>query len=91
MKRSMPVLLALTIGCATGAVVRDVAIVAPARAQGQTGPSYEYEVIPVAEFSVTTKRKEVVAKYGREGWRLTAATVTEGGWTTLYFERLLPR
>jgi hypothetical protein len=90
MKRSIPLMLALTIGCATGAVVRD--IVAPARAQGQTGPSYEYDVVVVQEYwSETAKRKEILSKYGREGWRLASATQTGSNLAMLYFERQLMR
>jgi hypothetical protein len=80
MKRSIPVLLALTIGCATGAAVRD--IVAPARAQGQAGPSYEYDIVDYNMWSA----KDTVNKYGRQGWRLVQ--VSNAGF---YFERQLPR
>ena len=45
MRVSIPVLLALTVGCATGALMRDV--IAPARAQGQAGPSYEYDMVAI--------------------------------------------
>jgi hypothetical protein len=88
MKRTIVVLLTLVIGCATGAAVRD--IVAPVRAQGQTGASYEYDAVAIAEYwSELSKRKEVLTKYGREGWRLVSATSDKGA-TTLYFERQLP-
>jgi hypothetical protein len=88
MKRSIPVLLALTIGCATGAAVRD--IVAPARAQGQAGPNYEYDVVQVIDGDNASRRKEVLSKYSREGWRLVGVT-TERGNHSLYFERQLPK
>jgi hypothetical protein len=83
MKRSIPVLLALTVGCATGVVVRDV--VAPVRAQGQAGPNYEYDVV-----KVESEDKEVLLKYGRQGWRLAAA-FSVGSGHYLYLERQLPR
>jgi hypothetical protein len=89
MKRSILVLLALTAGCATGVVARDVLVV-PARAQGQTGPSYEYAVDAVVGSDGLEKRRQVLSRYGREGWRL-AATTHESGNSYLYFERPLPR
>ena len=82
MRVSIPVLLALTVGSATGAVMRDV--VAPARAQGQTGPSYEYDTVSVSDN--IRPDKQTLAKYGREGWRLVTAT-QDGPWRQLYFER----
>lgn len=86
MRVSIPILLALTIGCATGAALRDV--VAPARAQGQIGPSYEYDAVWVAD---VTHNKEALTKYGREGWRLAAASQTSVSGTNLFFERQLTK
>jgi hypothetical protein len=83
MRASIPVLFALTIGCATGAVARDV--VAPARAQGQVGPNYEYTTAIVKS---DNSDNDVLVKYGQQGWRLVAAAGT-GSWRYLYFERQL--
>lgn len=87
MTRTMLTVITLLVGCATGAVMRDV--VAPARAQGQAGPNYEYDAVAV----VVNTRKEVLAKYGREGWRLvtaTHATGVVGDHDVLYLERQAP-
>ena len=65
-------------------MVRDV--VAPARAQGQAGPSYEYDVVVPRGVD---DAKAVTAKYGAQGWRLVAATASNYR-DTLYFERQLP-
>ena len=86
MRVSIPILLALSIGCATGALVHDV--IAPARAQGQAGPNYEYDAVHVAN-SLDNDRA-ALAKYGQQGWRLVAAT-QDGPSRQLYFERQLPR
>jgi len=87
MRASIPVLLALAVGCATGVVVHDV--VAPARAQGQTGPSFEYDVVH------TTAPKTVAVKYGQQGWRLVTTTYLNRGMPAdeydLFFERQLAR
>lgn len=82
MKRSIiATTLVLCVGCATGVAVRD--LVVPARAQGQTGPSYEYDLVNTDTFSAQ-KRKQVLVRYGREGWRL--AGVAYSG-VELIFER----
>jgi hypothetical protein len=86
MRVSIPILLALAVGCATGAVMRDV--VAPARAQGQAGANYEYDVVAVAHN--IDDDKQALAKYGHEGWRLVATT-DDGHYRRLYFERQLAR
>jgi len=92
MKRSIiATTLALCVGCATGVAIRD--LVVPARAQGQTGPSYEYDVVNANIFRVE-ERKQVLARYGREGWRLVTATRAHSAGfdhDMLYFERQLPR
>ena len=93
MKRSIiATTLALCVGCATGVAVRDVIV--PARAQGQTGPNYEYDAVVVLEsyWENVEKRKEVLSKYGHEGWRLVSANAVGGASlaTALYFERQLP-
>jgi hypothetical protein len=88
MKRSIPALLALTIGCATGAAVRD--IIVPARAQGQVGPNFEYDVVQVIDGDNASVRKQLLSKYGHEGWRLVGVTDNRGN-HSLYFERQLPR
>ena len=86
MRASIPALLALTIGCATGAVMRDV--VAPARAEGQTGASYEYDVaVPGGSIEDC---KKVLAQYGRQGWRLSAVH-TASLTTAFFFERQLAK
>jgi hypothetical protein len=71
-------------GCLAGGIAKDV--IAPARAQGQVGPSYEYDVVSVA--NDRSNDKEVLQKYGAAGWRLAAAT-QDGPWRTLYLERQL--
>jgi hypothetical protein len=82
MRRIVIPTLMLMIGCATGAVVRE-AIVAPARAQGQTGPNYEYEVVRARG----EEAKQVAMQYGAQGWRLVTATGGDSEPRTLYFER----
>ena len=81
MRKTLGIPLALLIGCAAGAGVRD--LVAPARAQGQTGPSYEYETVFVAQID---DDKPVLNEYGRKGWRLSA-TAAVGSGHSLFFER----
>ena len=81
MKRAIPLLLALAIGCATGSVVRDV--IAPARAQGQTGLCYAYQVVNAGNDPVEQQR--VLSQYGKQGWRLTTMGVT-GFRMLMYFE-----
>jgi hypothetical protein len=90
MTRTLLMVITLLVGCATGAVVREV--VAPARAQGQAGPSYEYRAVYVQEdFDAVGKRQQVLTKYGQEGWRLAAAEgISNGNTRVLYFERQLP-
>jgi hypothetical protein len=85
MKRTLGLAGMLLAGCAVGVAARDV--VPPARAQGQTGPSYEYNVLTVA--NGTENDNEVLRKYGHEGWRLAAAT-QNGPFRTLYLERQMP-
>jgi hypothetical protein len=72
------------IGCATGVAVRE-AIVAPARAQGQTGPNYEYRSVHVR----AAEAQQTLDQFGREGWRLVnAAPVGQLlQYHALYFER----
>jgi hypothetical protein len=88
MTRTMLMVVTLLVGCATGAVMREV--VAPARAQGQVGPNYEYEMVEVYD---DTKEKGVLSRYGHEGWRLVSVTRRSGDRTgnpdarELYFER----
>jgi hypothetical protein len=86
MKRFLGFTLMLMVGCATGAAVRD--LVAPARAQGQAGPSYQYEVVDSS--SSSEEDKQILSKYGREGWRLVAVTMKASERRFLYFERPLP-
>ena len=85
MKRVLPILLALAVGCAAGSTMRDVIV--PARAQTQLGPTYEY-------WSVRNK-DDVLAKAGREGWRLAGVVPLQADGTTvgstLIFERQLGR
>ena len=82
MKRTLGAAVLFLVGCAGGVAARD--IVAPARAQGQSGPSYEYDAVTVA--NDVSNDKEILTKYGREGWRLAAAT-QNGPFRNLYFER----
>jgi hypothetical protein len=82
MRRIVIPTLMLLIGCATGAVVREVVV--PARAQGQTGPNYEYDVAEAR--SGLDAKKQLVSQYGQQGWRLVTASYTPSG-TFLYFER----
>ena len=85
MRRIVIPTLMLMLGCATGAVVREV--VAPARAQGQRGPNYEFETVIVEENSREfADRKKVLAQFGNQGWHLAAAT-SSGPEFTFYFER----
>jgi hypothetical protein len=81
MTRTVLLVTTLLVGCATGAVVREV--VAPARAQGQAGTNYEYDEVSRTRNANT--EKPLMNQYGRQGWRLV--TATEGA---LYFERQLP-
>lgn len=85
MRKTLGIPLALLIGCATGVSVRD--LVVPARAAGQTGPNYEYDVLRDGDGA--DAQKYLLAKYGREGWRLVSAT-QNGSYTYLYVERQLP-
>lgn len=71
---SAAILLALVVGCATGAAVDN--FIVPARAA--PGPSYQYQVIDVqANFGMTggnaDKQAEALNKYGAEGWRVVGA------------------
>jgi hypothetical protein len=87
MRRIVIPTLMLMIGCATGAVMRE--IVVPARAQGQSGPNYEYEVVRLNntfDGNTDVEAKRAAMQYGAQGWRLVAAS-QEGGLRTLYFER----
>ena len=68
------VLLALIVGCATGAAVDN--LIVPARAA--PGASYEYQVIDVqASFGMTggsaEKQAAALNKYGAEGWHVVGA------------------
>jgi hypothetical protein len=83
MTRTVLMVITLLVGCATGAVVREV--VAPARAQGQTGPSYELAVVWSKDAPDYKTVEQVLARYGQQGWRLV--TVVPPG--HLYFERQL--
>jgi hypothetical protein len=80
-KHILPILLALAVGCAAGSTMRD--IIVPARAQAQPGPSYEYWTVD--------NKPDVLAKAGREGWRLAGVIplVSDGTTvgSTLIFER----
>jgi hypothetical protein len=84
MKSKVGLAMLFLVGCAAGISARDV--VAPARAQGQSGPSYEYDAVAVA--NGPENDKEVLRKYGAQGWRLVAAT-QNGPWRMLYLERQL--
>ena len=86
MKRAIGLSAVLMIGCVTGAAVRD--IVAPVRAQGQTGPNYQYDVVHV--MNSAQNDKEALAKYGAQGWRLVA-TAGDTIHRNLYFERQVSR
>jgi hypothetical protein len=86
MKKPVLVLFAFSVGCAAGTLVQRA--VPPARAQGQTGPSYEY-------WTIDCPKSEATAKAGREGWHLVSAVpLTRDGTTicsTWFFERQLTR
>jgi hypothetical protein len=85
MTRTMLLVTTLLVGCATGAVVREV--VAPARAQGQAALSYEYDAVMVA--NGVENAKPILAQFCKQGWRLVTAT-QEGPFRTMFFERQLP-
>jgi hypothetical protein len=77
------VLLALVVGCATGAAVDN--IIVPARAA--PGASYEYQVVDVqASFGMTggsaEKQAELLNRYGAEGWHVVGSLGAK-----LYLER----
>jgi hypothetical protein len=82
MRKLMGVSLALLVGCVTGAGVRE--LVVPARAQGQTGPSYEFDVVETTNSQEDDKRD--LTRYGKEGWRLVAV-LPYGSYHRLYLER----
>ncbi len=84
MRKIGALVVALLVGCATGATVREM--VAPARAQGQTGPSYEYEAVDVSNPHAEAV-KAVAQQYGAQGWRLTAAMPRGSVQAILIFER----
>jgi hypothetical protein len=89
MTRTMLLVVTLLVGCATGAVVREA--VAPARAQGPAGPTYEYHSVFVREdFTETAKRQQVLNNFGRTGWRLVATESAGDTYHTLHFERQVP-
>jgi hypothetical protein len=82
MPRTMLMVITLLVGCATGAVLREV--VAPARAQGQAGPNYEYSVVEEQGVEID---KQTLSKYGQQGWRLVAVVRDANDYRNLYFER----
>ena len=86
MRRAIGLSLVLMIGCVAGAAVRD--IVVPARAQGQTGPNYEYQVVHLTE---RMDENQVLAQFGSQGWRLAAIKFVDNYNNNFYFERQLPR
>ena len=94
MKTIIPLVIALAVGCATGVAVRD--LVAPARAQGQGGPNYEYTTVQVADPD-QDKDGDVLKTYGQQGWLLVAVSPYHGkiphlgGAHSLYFARPLPK
>jgi hypothetical protein len=87
MTRTMLMVMTLLVGCATGAVVREV--VAPARAQGQVGPNYEYQSVDLTN-PAAQEINGITAKFGAQGFRLAAALPRGDHWATLIFERQLP-
>jgi hypothetical protein len=90
MKRSVPLLVALAVGCATGVALREVIVVPPARAQGQVGPNYEY--MAVEAIGNVAKDQQLLTSFGQQGWRLVAVTqLGEYPRRNLYFERQLAR
>jgi hypothetical protein len=78
-KTPVTLLLVLFTGRAAGPV--EPGFVAPARAQGQAGPNFEYEAVEVAN-SGDNDRK-ALAQFGRERWRPVSRR-------TLYSERRAP-
>ena len=61
MRRTIVVGVTLLVGCFSGFTARE--IVAPARAQGQVAPPYEYDVVHVAN-SVDNDKAAATAKNG---------------------------
>jgi hypothetical protein len=84
MTRTILTVVTLLVGCATGAVVREV--VAPARAQGQAGPNYEYDVVWAKNAPDFNTAQQALTRHGQQGWRLVAVSVPGN----FFFERQLP-
>jgi hypothetical protein len=80
MKRALGFSVALMIGCATGAAVRDVVV--PARAQAQAEPEYEYVVSDVEGSHSTAEVQQTLNRFAQAGWKLAS---NYGGY--LVFER----
>jgi hypothetical protein len=84
MRASIPVLLALMIGCATGATVRD--LVVPARAQNQLGPVFEYSTVKLFNYN-KADIDNALTQYSTQGWRLSATHQQTDFAGYLIFER----
>lgn len=67
-------LIALLIGCAGGAALRQVVV--PARAEGALGTNYQYDSVNLQQvFGLHFGPEEVnqvLNQYGQQGWRMVA-------------------
>ncbi|WP_394844902.1 DUF4177 domain-containing protein [Pendulispora brunnea] len=84
MKRGLIFGIVMMIGCATGVSVRD--LVVPARAQNQTGPSYQYSAFYILNSS-NEQVQAALDKYAAQGWRLSNSFHSGCCGVQLIFER----
>ena len=89
MKRAIGLSVVLMLGCATGAVMRD--LVVPARAQNQVGPNYEYVSVKVEGPYEQAEIDKATSEHGKQGWRLASAFARSASVTFLIFERQIAR
>lgn len=88
MRRMLLIAACLLVGCFAGVAMRE--IIVPARAQGFAGIFYEHSAIKIANPN-DEEVNAVLARFGREGWRLSSTTIEWNHWLWLFFERPLPR
>lgn len=84
MKRSLVLVAALMIGCIAGVAVKD--IVVPARAQGVTGATYEYQIVKSTWAADAEWYQGAIGKFANEGWRYVDS-IPRGDSQIIVFER----